>query len=66
MKSKITKFKCSVCGKLTSGRIGRSGGYSGDTSHRFPRRHKNDGKDCPGNIEEAEWVDVPINKKGSH
>jgi len=55
-----TKFKCAVCGKLTAGRIGGTGrgGYRGDTSHRFPRRHKVNGKDCPGNIEEAEWVDI--------
>jgi hypothetical protein len=56
---KRTKFKCAVCGKLTTGRIpgtGR-GGTKGDTSFRFPRRHKVNGKDCPGNIIEAEWID---------
>lgn len=54
-----TMFKCVVCGKLTAGRIGREGSISGDMSHRFPRRHKVCGQDCLGNIEEAEWVDVP-------
>jgi hypothetical protein len=49
------KFKCSVCGKLTAGRL-PSGG---DGSFYFPRRHKgSDGRPCPGNIEEAEWVTV--------
>lgn len=54
-----TMFKCVVCGKLTAGRIGREGRLSGDMSERFPCRHKLDGKDCPGNIINAEWVDVP-------
>jgi hypothetical protein len=54
-----TMFKCVVCGKLTAGRIGREVSMSGDMSHRFPRRHKVGGQDCLGNIEEAEWVDVP-------
>ena len=54
-----TMFKCVVCGKLTAGRISREGSISGDMSHRFPRRHKVGGKDCLGNIEDAEWVDVP-------
>lgn len=54
-----TMFKCAVCGKLTAGRISRGGSISGDMSHRFPRRHQVGGQDCSGNIEEAEWVDVP-------
>ena len=54
-----TLFKCAVCGKLTTGRISRSGSNTGDMSHRFPRRHKVNGKDCKGNIEEAEWVINP-------
>ena len=54
-----TMFKCVVCGKLTAGRISREGSLVGDMSHRFPRRHKVGGQDCPGNIEEAEWIDVP-------
>jgi len=57
MKAK-TRFKCVVCGKITAGRIGREGAANGDTSHRFPRRHQFNGKDCPGNIEEAKWVDI--------
>lgn len=52
-----TRFKCVVCGKLTGGRIPARG--RGDGSFRFPRRHRRpDGKDCPGNILEAEWVDL--------
>ena len=55
----ITKFKCSACGKLTAGRISRDGKQVGDTSARFPRRHKNkEGKACPGNILEAEWMEM--------
>jgi len=68
-----TRFKCVVCGKLTSGRISRGlcdDGYFavGDTSARFPRRHKGtDGNSCPGNILEAEWVDSRIEPKiGEH
>jgi hypothetical protein len=56
-----TRFKCVVCGKLTAGRMPREGRLVGDTSARFPRRHKGpDGKPCPGNIEDAEWVDVEV------
>jgi|WetSurMetagenome_2_1015567.scaffolds.fasta_scaffold94258_4 hypothetical protein len=58
---RCTMFRCVVCGKLTAGRISREGILSGDKSHRFPRRHKIGGKDCLGNIEEAEWVDVLYN-----
>jgi hypothetical protein len=54
-----TYFKCVVCGKLTAGRLSKEGSFVSDMSHRFPRRHKVNGIDCPGNIEEAEWVDVP-------
>lgn len=56
---KKIKFKCVVCGKLTAGRIPRYGGISGDYSFRYPRRHQVNGKDCPGNIEEAEWITTP-------
>lgn len=69
-----TRFQCRVCGKITAGRISRDGGLVGDSTHRFPRRHKgHDGKDCPGNIIEADWVNIdalicpgcngPISKK---
>lgn len=56
-----TRFRCPVCGKITAGRIPREHGHHyGDLTVRFPRRHKgSDGKPCPGNIKEAEWVDVP-------
>lgn len=52
------RFRCVVCGKLTAGRLGRVYGEIGDGTHRFPRRHKRDGKPCPGNILEADWVEV--------
>lgn len=49
-----TKFECPVCGKLTSGRIPKKGDLSG----RFPRRHNVKGLPCPGNIQEAIWIDI--------
>jgi len=52
--AKRTRFKCVKCGKITAGRIPRRG----DGTVRFPRKHKVDGKPCPGNMVEAEWVDV--------
>ena len=59
---KATEFKCIVCGKLTAGRIPRDESHhAGDLTARFPRRHKDhDGIPCPGNIQEAEWVNVHI------
>ena len=59
----ITKFKCVVCGKLTSGRLPRAGWLPGDGSFRYPRRHKVNGKPCPGNIMEAEWIDLPESER---
>ncbi len=61
----VTRFKCVVCGKLTAGRIpGYGGRCMGDTSFRYPRRHKGpDGKMCPGVRREAEWVDVMDGEK---
>lgn len=56
----ITRFRCRVCGKLTAGRIPREGRYVGDLSARFPRRHNVNGQPCPGIIEDAEWIDVPL------
>lgn len=53
------KVKCSVCGKITAGRLPREGHYTGDTTFWYPRRHKVDGVDCEGNIEEGEVIDVP-------
>jgi len=55
---KTTRFKCAVCGKLTAGRVPRDGRHVGDGTFRFPRRHRVGGEACPGNIVEAEWVDV--------
>lgn len=54
----ITLFKCVVCGKLTTGRIPKRGKEYGDLTVRFPRRHKVNGRPCPGNIKEAEWIDM--------
>lgn len=54
------RFRCVVCGKETAGRLPRNPDRRheiGDGTARFPRRHKGkDGKPCPGNILEAEWV----------
>lgn len=55
---KITKFKCALCGKITSGRLPRQGRHIGDGTLRFPRRHKNNGSPCDGNVIPAEWVDI--------
>lgn len=49
-----TLFKCVICGKFTSGRMPKDG----DTSFRYPRRHKINGVPCKGNIIEAEWIDI--------
>lgn len=49
-----TKFKCKVCGLVTSGRKPRGG----DGTFYFPARHEVNGKPCEGNYEEAEWVIV--------
>lgn len=55
---KVTRFKCQHCGCLTTGRLPHK--YS-DGAFRYPRRHRLDnGKGCPGNIIEAEWVTVEI------
>ena len=53
-----TRFRCVVCGKLTAGRLPRTGREQGDTTARFPRRHQCNGEPCPGNVRHAEWVDV--------
>lgn len=52
------KFKCPVCGKLTAGRIPKGG----DGSFYYPRRHNFGASPCPGNIQEAEWVDYDTGK----
>ena len=54
----FTRFKCAICGKLTAGRLPRSGKYVGDGTFRYPRRHYINGQPCPGNIIEAEWIDM--------
>lgn len=57
-----TVFKCAVCGKETAGRMPNDKGFQGDTSFRFPRRHKVNGKNCEGNIQEAIWIDKRLNE----
>ncbi len=51
---------CRYCGKHTKGgRLPGKGRYMGDGAARYPRRHKGrDGKDCPGNIVEGEWMEI--------
>lgn len=45
-------FKCVICGKLTAGRLSKGG----DGTFYYPRKHKYDGKLCPGSFHEAEWI----------
>jgi len=54
----ITKFKCAVCGKISTGRTPKDG----DGSFRYPRRHKINGVVCEGVYEEAEWVNDDLPK----
>jgi len=57
----VTRFRCVVCGKLTSGRLPRAPREPGDGSFRFPRRHRmkdGGGKMCPGTLQEAERVTI--------
>ena len=56
---KSTRFRCAVCGKVTAGRVPVSftnHRERGDGTFRYPRRHNVNGKPCPGNIQEAEWI----------
>lgn len=47
------KVKCSVCGKVVSGRVPHMG--TGDTA--FPRWHKNwSGVPCDGRFEDVKWI----------
>ena len=63
---KVTKFKCAICGLITTGRMPRdSGGRPGDTTSRYPRRHTHLGSSCPGSVYEAIWVDVEKSKSKS-
>lgn len=59
----VTRFKCAVCGKVTAGRVPvnpRNHRERGDGTFRYPRKHRGpDGKPCPGNSQEAKWVNVP-------
>lgn len=55
------RVRCTVCGKISSGRLPRGG----DGSTRFPRRHqhRNDFgtmEDCPGEYRDAEWIIHPL------
>jgi hypothetical protein len=51
------KVKCRVCGKITAGRLPRAGWIKGDGTFWYPRRHKVNGVDCPGNIQEGILID---------
>lgn len=54
-----SKFKCSICGKITSGRLPKNG----DGSFWYPRRHYDKtGILCLGNIQEAIVVDIKNDK----
>lgn len=55
---RVYKYVCSICGKITAGRIPRRGREVGDLTVMFPRRHKVDGKPCRGNIEEAIVLEI--------
>lgn len=47
------KVKCSVCGKITAGRLPRASRHDmGDGSYWFPRRHK-----CAGDVKEGLLID---------
>jgi len=50
-----TRFRCQHCGKLSAGRVPRSGRHVGDGTLRYPRFHKVDGAPCPGLLYEATW-----------
>ena len=53
------QIKCVVCGKITAGRLPRASRHDiGDGTFWFPRRHKVNGGDCPGNIVEGEDVSL--------
>lgn len=55
--TKVLRFRCRRCGRLTSGRMPRRG----DGSLRYPRDHRIfGGGTCPGVFEEADWVEVPV------
>lgn len=51
------RVRCAACGMVKTARLPRSGRYKSDGTFWFPRRHKVDGKPCPGNIEEAEVIE---------
>ncbi len=52
--SKLTRFRCVVCGNLSAGRVPTGG----DGTARYPRRHKTKGTgfDCPGIYHEADGL----------
>ena len=58
----VCRFRCSVCGRLTAGKVPNSDGrYAADKSERYPRMHRRPfGEPCPGVYEFAEWVEVSL------
>ena len=60
----VTRFKCRVCGLITTGRLPRGPwGAKGDGSLVYPRKHSYSGELCAGNWEDSDWVDVPSGTK---
>ena len=56
----VTRFKCAVCGLVTTGRLPRGPwGAEGDGSLVYPRAHRIKGKPCEGTCMDSEWVDWP-------
>lgn len=65
----VTRFRCVVCGLLTSGRmpvddgeLGARRGAPGDGSARYPRRHRarSSSGTCDGSRRDADWIDVEV------
>jgi hypothetical protein len=65
----MTRFQCSVCGKVTAGRCVRIPwnkgmvvdgviSYRYNTDFRYPRKHHIDGAVCVGSFMEAEQVET--------
>lgn len=55
------RYKCSVCGKITRGRLPVSmtnHKERGDGTFYYPRKHWVSGIVCPGTYQEAEWIEV--------
>ena len=60
MNTKIERVKCSVCGKITCGRLPRNSREHGDGTFWYPRWHDNG--NCDGNYQEG--ILVKVDEKG--